>query len=151
MKALAKGSLKKKRKLNDFKPATANQEESLPLPSVTDSQPPIVSNGAKLDASKATEVSLSDDTESSTGSSTNSADLQDAIADEEFIHAFRGECQGWLMDHGKAFFHVEALAFLRDQEKKRQAKETKGKQVTESRFVDLTGSQPQRNRPNRFK
>lgn len=41
------------------------------------------------------------------------------LTEEEFICLFRTECQAWLLDHGKAFFHVEALAFFREAEKKK--------------------------------
>lgn len=42
----------------------------------------------------------------------------DCLSEDQFIEIFRQEAQSWLLDHGKAFFHVEALGFLREQERK---------------------------------
>lgn len=43
-------------------------------------------------------------------------------ADIPFESIFREECQAWLLDNGKAFFRVEALAFMRTEKKKDQDK-----------------------------
>lgn len=115
--------LKKKRKVDQaFKPpapapsldltdSSQQQEDSTLL------QTPVKPNGSKLDAilEVAETQSFSDDE-----STENSYEVQEAmLREEDLMRAFREEAQAWLLDHGKAFFHVEALAFLRDQERKK--------------------------------
>lgn len=107
----------KKRKLDVAKPAVT--VDLVDITNTTDSQdlsqltPTIKPNGSKLD--RIVEETESSDEESSE----NSADAQDDIAREEAcMRLFREEAHAWLLDHGKAFFHVECLQFLREQQRK---------------------------------
>lgn len=122
---------RKKAKVADvntpFKPPASQKAEVIDLSFTSDCSQQqedsqtleaIKPNGSKVDSKKkrvdeSPSMSLEED------SSENSADAQDLIMEEdEMIRIFRQECRDWLLDHGKAFFHVDALAFLREQHRK---------------------------------
>lgn len=111
LKALAQAALSKKRLL----------EKTKFVKPVPDSQPPetpIKLNGSKIDRefrnTLSWSASLSDDSE-------NSAEAQDRmLREEEYIQIFRQRCDAWLLDHGKHYFHVEALAWMRAQQVKQK-------------------------------
>lgn len=126
---LTKPPLKKRKVEEPFKPpAKADVTETVtatqPLPDDSQSpdlsfksQKPITPNGAKLDA----RYLRVDESQSDDSDTENSADAQDDIfLEEQQIRTFREEARRFLLENGQAFFHCEAMAFLRSQEKKKK-------------------------------
>lgn len=127
MKTTKQVPLSKKRKLDaPFKPptsvvdlATSSQQQD-DSQSLAPSPMPIKPHGSKLDALLS--IAESDSEDLCEESVEDSFEAQCAMErDDRLMCVFREVAQSWLLDHGKAFFHVEALSFLRDQERKKNA------------------------------